>query len=192
VAPRSGETPAVVVGSPDAASTTAPGRFALSRVAGSPGLGFASPEDDEREEALARREPHRGRPLRAHPVDAPPSPGLPSPHGHPPDLHRHLHHGQRPERDALHGDDGQPLRPGLAAQNHIFKGFTDRHGCTNLYWFERHVWVTAAIRREKRIQKWLRDWKLKLIEDANPDWLDLAADWYPVNDPDWTPPEEPD
>ena len=43
-----------------------------------------------------------------------------------------------------------------------------------------------------RIKKWLRDWKLALIEDANPDWLDLAADWYPQNDPAWVSPEEPD
>jgi len=73
-----------------------------------------------------------------------------------------------------------------------FDGFSKRHGCTRLVWFERHAWVVDAIRREKRIKGWKRDWKLKLIEDANPGWLDLAADWYPVNDPDWTPPEEPD
>ena len=52
--------------------------------------------------------------------------------------------------------------------------------------------MTNAIAREKRIKKWKRDWKLKLIEDANPGWVDLAADWYPVNDPDWVPPPEAD
>ena len=77
-------------------------------------------------------------------------------------------------------------------KTHVWPGFTDRYGCTRLVWFERHAWVVKAIRREKRIQKWPRDWKLKLIEDANPGWLDLAADWYPIDDPDWTPPEEPD
>jgi putative endonuclease len=44
----------------------------------------------------------------------------------------------------------------------------------------------------KLLKKWLRDWKLALIENANPEWRDLAADWYPVNDPDWTPPPEED
>ena len=73
-----------------------------------------------------------------------------------------------------------------------FEGFTDDHDCRDLVWFERHVWVTEAIRREKRLKKWLRDWKLKLIEDANPGWADLAADWYPINDPAWTPPLEED
>lgn len=33
--------------------------------------------------------------------------------------------------------------------------------------------------------------KLRLIEEASPGWLDLAADWFPVNDPQWTPPMEP-
>jgi putative endonuclease len=74
----------------------------------------------------------------------------------------------------------------------VFAGFTDDYDCRRLVWFERHVWVTEAIRREKRLKNWMRDWKLKLIEDANPDWLDLAADWYPENDPNWTPPKEPD
>ena len=73
-----------------------------------------------------------------------------------------------------------------------FPGFTDENDCDRLVWFERHALMTSAIRRERRIKKWLRDWKLKLIEDANPQWLDLAADWYPVNDPDWVPPPEDD
>ncbi len=73
-----------------------------------------------------------------------------------------------------------------------FPGFSAQYGCTNLVWFEQHQWVTQAIAREKRLKTWLRDWKLKLIEDANPGWLDLAADWFPVNDPDWTAPAEAD
>ncbi|MDY6924839.1 MAG: GIY-YIG nuclease family protein [Pseudomonadota bacterium] len=77
-------------------------------------------------------------------------------------------------------------------RTHAFPGFTADHDCTRLLWFERHAWVVEAIRREKRLKKWKRDWKLKLIEDANPDWRDLAADWFPENDPDWTPPEAPD
>jgi putative endonuclease len=71
-------------------------------------------------------------------------------------------------------------------------GFTDANDCKRLVWFEQHHWVVDAIRREKRIKKWLRDWKLKLIEADNPEWLDLAADWYRVNDPDWVPPEDQD
>lgn len=73
-----------------------------------------------------------------------------------------------------------------------FDGFTEQYGCKRLVWFERHQWVTKAIRREKRLKKWLRDWKLALIEREYPEWRDLAADWYPTNDPDWTPPVESD
>ena len=75
-------------------------------------------------------------------------------------------------------------------RNGTFEGFTDDHGCTRLVWFERHALVVAAIRREKRLKKWLRDWKLALIERDNPQWLDLAADWYPERDADWVPPVE--
>lgn len=73
-----------------------------------------------------------------------------------------------------------------------FPGFTDENDCHQLVWFERHTWVTDAIRRERRLKKWMRDWKLALIETDNPDWRDLAADWFPENDPDWTPPPEED
>jgi len=73
-----------------------------------------------------------------------------------------------------------------------YDGFTGDHGCDCLVWYEQHRWVTEAIRREKRLKKWLRDWKLKLIETANPEWLDLAVDWYPVNNPNWVPPPEDD
>ena len=77
-------------------------------------------------------------------------------------------------------------------RNGLLDGFTKRYGCTRLVWFQHFAWVTEAIRREKQIKEWKRDWKLKLIEDANPDWRDLAADWFPQNDPNWVPPEEPD
>lgn len=73
-----------------------------------------------------------------------------------------------------------------------FEGHSRRKGCTRLVWFQRFVWVTEAIRREKQIKEWKRDRKLALIERENPDWCDLAADWIPENDPDWTPPDEPD
>lgn len=73
-------------------------------------------------------------------------------------------------------------------KNGTFDGFTKAYCCDRLVWFEKHVWVVEAIQREKRLKKWGRDWKLKLIEDANPGWADLAADWYPINDPEWRPP----
>lgn len=55
-------------------------------------------------------------------------------------------------------------------------GFTKEHGVNLLVWFEPHETMDSAIRREKRIKKWYRKWKLGLIELGNPDWRDLAED----------------
>ncbi|MGV3579165.1 GIY-YIG nuclease family protein [Brevundimonas sp.] len=77
-------------------------------------------------------------------------------------------------------------------RNGTYDGYSKDKGCTLLVWYERHERVVEAIRREKRIKGWKRDWKLKLIEDGNPGWADLAADWFPVNDPNWEPPLEED
>ena len=51
-------------------------------------------------------------------------------------------------------------------------GFTSRYGVNRLVWFERYEDPVSAITREKDIKKWQRDWKIRLIEKHNPDWLD--------------------
>ncbi len=53
------------------------------------------------------------------------------------------------------------------------RGFTSRYGVDRLVWFEVYDDAVAAITREKEIKKWRRDWKVALIEEANPDWDDL-------------------
>ncbi|WP_179506364.1 MULTISPECIES: GIY-YIG nuclease family protein [unclassified Sphingomonas] len=57
-----------------------------------------------------------------------------------------------------------------------FDGFSSRYGTKTLVWFEMHATMEQAILREKRIKKWNRAWKLKLIEEANSAWRDLATD----------------
>jgi putative endonuclease len=52
-------------------------------------------------------------------------------------------------------------------------GFTARHGVNRLVWFECYDDPVTAITREKDIKKWRRDWKIRLIEQENSDWLDL-------------------
>ena len=52
-------------------------------------------------------------------------------------------------------------------------GFTKRYGVHTLVHFEQTENVEAAIQREKRLKKWSRAWKIKLIEDSNADWADL-------------------
>ncbi|MBX7483022.1 GIY-YIG nuclease family protein [Qipengyuania qiaonensis] len=56
-------------------------------------------------------------------------------------------------------------------------GFTKKHGVKRLVWFEVHEEMEPAILREKRLKKWNRAWKLRLIEEANPQWRDLAEDF---------------
>jgi putative endonuclease len=52
-------------------------------------------------------------------------------------------------------------------------GFTKKYGINNLVHFELHDTVESAITREKQIKKWERAWKLRLIEENNPEWKDL-------------------
>jgi putative endonuclease len=59
----------------------------------------------------------------------------------------------------------------------LVRGFTRKYGVKLLVWFEQHSTMESAITREKRIKKWNRAWKLKLIEADNPDWRDLAEDF---------------
>ena len=43
---------------------------------------------------------------------------------------------------------------------------------------ELHGNIEEAIAREKAMKAWKRDWKIKLIERSNPQWLDL---WEQIN-----------
>ncbi|MFZ2289815.1 MAG: GIY-YIG nuclease family protein [Halopseudomonas yangmingensis] len=58
----------------------------------------------------------------------------------------------------------------------IIEGFSSRYDLKMLVWFEPHTNMETAIQREKAIKKWNRQWKLRLIEQHNPDWRDLWAD----------------
>ena len=58
----------------------------------------------------------------------------------------------------------------------LVEGFTRQYGVKILVWFEQHATMEQAIQREKRIKKWNREWKLRLIEGSNPDWRDLAIE----------------
>lgn len=51
-------------------------------------------------------------------------------------------------------------------------GFTAKYGVNRLVWFERHDALETAIQRERRIKGWKRIWKIELIEQDNPDWID--------------------
>ena len=55
----------------------------------------------------------------------------------------------------------------------VVSGFTKKHGCKLLVWFEAHDDLQDARQRELRMKEWKRAWKIKLIEDQNLDWQDL-------------------
>ncbi|MFL5058460.1 MAG: GIY-YIG nuclease family protein, partial [Xanthobacteraceae bacterium] len=58
-------------------------------------------------------------------------------------------------------------------KNKVVPGFTSRYGVDRLVWYECYDDPTTAIMREKDIKKWRRAWKIRLIEEMNPDWHDL-------------------
>ncbi len=62
-----------------------------------------------------------------------------------------------------------------AHRNGSVEGFTREHGVHTLVYFEVHAGMYEAIQREKRLKKWNRAWKIRLIEEMNPEWKDLSA-----------------
>jgi putative endonuclease len=58
-------------------------------------------------------------------------------------------------------------------KNNLVEGFTKKYSVHRLAWYETHESAESAITREKQIKKWKRVWKLKMIEQNNPDWNDL-------------------
>ncbi len=55
----------------------------------------------------------------------------------------------------------------------VIEGFTKKYGVALLVWYEVHETAESAIHREKRLKKYKREQKLKLIEAHNPEWQDL-------------------
>lgn len=57
--------------------------------------------------------------------------------------------------------------------------FTSDYWCRRLVWYEVHADMRAAIQRETSLKRYLRQWKIELIEKANPEWRDLWDDIVP-------------
>jgi len=58
-------------------------------------------------------------------------------------------------------------------KNNIIDGFTKKYNIHKLVYYEITDDIESAIRREKQLKKWNRKWKLNLIENSNPEWIDL-------------------
>ena len=55
----------------------------------------------------------------------------------------------------------------------LIDGFSKKYDLGRLVWYEVHDDINEAIRREKQLKKWERKWKLRIIEENNPQWNDL-------------------
>ncbi|MBK7361027.1 MAG: GIY-YIG nuclease family protein [Micavibrio sp.] len=58
-------------------------------------------------------------------------------------------------------------------KNKIVEGFSQKYDLDKLVYYEVHENAESAIKREKRLKKWDRKWKIELIQKQNPDWQDL-------------------
>jgi len=56
----------------------------------------------------------------------------------------------------------------------LIDGFTKKYNIKKLVYFEIYQNINDAILREKRLKKWKRKWKIRLIETNNPKWKDLS------------------
>jgi putative endonuclease len=61
-------------------------------------------------------------------------------------------------------------------RNKMVNGFTKKYNLTKLVYFEETCDVRSAIKREKQLKNWYRDWKMRLINDFNPKWKDLSVE----------------
>ena len=59
----------------------------------------------------------------------------------------------------------------------VVEGFSQSYAVKQLVWYELHPTMESAILREKRLKKWNRDWKVRLIEEVNQHWQDL---WHEI------------
>ena len=63
-------------------------------------------------------------------------------------------------------------------KNKLVEGFTKTYGLDKLVYLEIFQFINDAIKREKSMKKWKRQWKINLIEENNSTWNDLSADWF--------------
>lgn len=66
------------------------------------------------------------------------------------------------------------LRRMWEQKHKVVPGFSRKYRVDRLVWFEVHQSREAALRREKQIKEWKREWKINLIEQDNRHWNDLS------------------
>ena len=71
------------------------------------------------------------------------------------------------------GVTSDPIKRIWQHKNKVVGGFTQEYDVHRLVYYELIDDIEEAILREKRLKKWNRAWKIKLIEKSNPEWEDL-------------------
>ena len=62
-------------------------------------------------------------------------------------------------------------------KNKVVEGFTEKYNVDKLVYYETTDSIESAIKREKQLKNWHREWKINLIKENNPDFRDLSLDW---------------
>ena len=84
-----------------------------------------------------------------------------------------LHFGEQTKRHIVTGITSDLIKRVWQHKNNSAEGFTKKYNVKILVYYEIYNDAESAITREKRIKKWRRAWKLRLIEEKNPHWKDL-------------------
>jgi putative endonuclease len=69
------------------------------------------------------------------------------------------------------------LRRVYEHKQNLVEGFTRTYNVHKLVYFEQTDDIHAAIQREKQLKKWKREWKMRIIEEFNPEWKDLYYEY---------------
>ena len=62
-------------------------------------------------------------------------------------------------------------------KNELIEGFTKKYKLKKLLYFEEFVNIKDALKREKQLKNWHREWKFNLIRKANPEFRDIAEEF---------------
>jgi len=79
----------------------------------------------------------------------------------------------RQRRTLYIGVTSDPIKRIWEHKVDIVQSFTRKYSVHTLVYYELHEDMMSAIQREKQIKKWNRTWKIRMIEEAHPEWNDL-------------------
>lgn len=58
-------------------------------------------------------------------------------------------------------------------KNKLVPGFTSKYNLDKLVYTEEFRSILEAIRREKQLKNWHREWKINLIKSTNPNFMEI-------------------